>query len=164
VAVIEFKLPDVGEGIHEAEVLAWLVEPGQTVARDQPIVDIQTDKAVVQSRGAQLCAPTPPAAGRIAAISVPAGTVVRVGTVLVAIEPAEVVSRQSSVVGPAARRGARLCAPTQRSAVRRSPTRSTAPGRLPTTDYRLPTTDYRLPTTDYRLPTDDHEPAEPDAA
>lgn len=43
-----FKLPDVGEGTAEAEIVAWHVKPGDTVTEDQPIVDVMTDKATVE--------------------------------------------------------------------------------------------------------------------
>ncbi len=43
----EFKLPDIGEGITEGEVVSWLVEPGDRVAEDQPVVEVMTDKATV---------------------------------------------------------------------------------------------------------------------
>jgi 2-oxoisovalerate dehydrogenase E2 component (dihydrolipoyl transacylase) len=42
--MIEFKLPDVGEGMHEAEISRWLVKEGDTVTMDQPVVEVQTDK------------------------------------------------------------------------------------------------------------------------
>ena len=41
----EFKLPDLGEGIHEAQVLAWKVAPGQEVAAFQPLVEVESAKA-----------------------------------------------------------------------------------------------------------------------
>jgi 2-oxoisovalerate dehydrogenase E2 component (dihydrolipoyl transacylase) len=44
---IVFKLPDLGEGVVEAEIVAWHVQPGQQVCVDQPIVDVMTDKATV---------------------------------------------------------------------------------------------------------------------
>lgn len=44
----EFRLPDVGEGIHEGEIVRWLVKPGDVVQEDQPLVEIQTDKATVE--------------------------------------------------------------------------------------------------------------------
>ena len=45
--MFEFKLPDLGEGIHEGEVLKWHVQPGDTIAEDAPLVDVETDKAAV---------------------------------------------------------------------------------------------------------------------
>jgi pyruvate dehydrogenase E2 component (dihydrolipoamide acetyltransferase) len=74
----EFRLPDVGEGIHEAEILKWLVNVGQTVARDQPILEIQTDKAVVEIPS--------PVAGAVTEIRAETGTIAHVGDVLVVIE------------------------------------------------------------------------------
>ncbi|TKR24782.1 2-oxo acid dehydrogenase subunit E2 [Natronomonas salsuginis] len=46
--VREFKLPDVGEGLTEAEIVRWLVEVGETVSEDQPVAEVETDKAVVE--------------------------------------------------------------------------------------------------------------------
>ena len=40
-----FHLPDIGEGLEEAEVVEWLVAPGDVVVRDQPLVEVLTDKA-----------------------------------------------------------------------------------------------------------------------
>ena len=44
----EFKLPDIGEGLTEGEVVKWLVAEGDTVADDQPMVEVMTDKATVE--------------------------------------------------------------------------------------------------------------------
>ena len=44
----EFKLPDIGEGIAEAEIVAWHVKIGDTIAEDQQIADLMTDKATVE--------------------------------------------------------------------------------------------------------------------
>ena len=46
--VREFTLPDVGEGLTEAEIVSWLVEPGDPVSEDQPVAEVETDKAVVE--------------------------------------------------------------------------------------------------------------------
>ena len=43
-----FKLPDIGEGIAEAEIVAWHVKVGDTVEEDEPLVDMMTDKATVE--------------------------------------------------------------------------------------------------------------------
>ena len=45
--MFEFKLPDLGEGIHEGEVLKWYVQPGDVIEEDAPLVDVETDKAAV---------------------------------------------------------------------------------------------------------------------
>ena len=44
----EFKLPDIGEGLTEAEIVRWLIPEGERVEADQPVVEVETDKAVVE--------------------------------------------------------------------------------------------------------------------
>jgi pyruvate dehydrogenase E2 component (dihydrolipoamide acetyltransferase) len=73
----EFKLPDLGEGLTEGEIARWLVEEGQEIAEDDPLVEVQTDKTTVEIPS--------PAAGKVASILVEEGKVVPVGTVLVVI-------------------------------------------------------------------------------
>ncbi len=73
----EFRLPDLGEGLTEGEVARWLVEVGQEIAEDDPLVEVQTDKATVEIPS--------PASGKVARILVAEGEVVAVGTVLVVI-------------------------------------------------------------------------------
>ncbi len=46
-ATYEFKLPDIGEGVVEGEIVKWLVKAGESVAEDQPLVEVMTDKATV---------------------------------------------------------------------------------------------------------------------
>ncbi|NEE56478.1 2-oxo acid dehydrogenase subunit E2, partial [Streptomyces sp. SID8455] len=46
--VLEFKLPDLGEGLTEAEIVRWLVEVGDVVSIDQPVVEVETAKAMVE--------------------------------------------------------------------------------------------------------------------
>ena len=43
----EFKLPDIGEGVTEGEIVKWLIAPGDAVKEDQPLVEVMTDKATV---------------------------------------------------------------------------------------------------------------------
>ncbi|HVP74955.1 MAG TPA: dihydrolipoamide acetyltransferase family protein [Gaiellaceae bacterium] len=73
----QFKLPDLGEGLGEGEIARWLVEEGQEIAEDDPLVEIATDKTTVEIPS--------PAAGVVAKILVAAGEIVPVGTVLVVI-------------------------------------------------------------------------------
>jgi pyruvate/2-oxoglutarate dehydrogenase complex dihydrolipoamide acyltransferase (E2) component len=73
----EFKLPDLGEGVREGEIARWLVEVGQEIAEDDPLVEIQTDKTTVEIPS--------PAGGRVGEILVAEGEVVPVGTLLVLI-------------------------------------------------------------------------------
>jgi pyruvate dehydrogenase E2 component (dihydrolipoamide acetyltransferase) len=73
----ELKLPDLGEGVREGEIARWLVEVGQEVAEDEPLVEIQTDKTTVEIPS--------PAAGKVARILVEEGELVPVGTPLVLI-------------------------------------------------------------------------------
>ncbi|WP_308460649.1 biotin/lipoyl-containing protein, partial [Streptomyces sp. Ru72] len=46
--VLEFRLPDLGEGLTEAEIVRWLVQVGDVVAVDQPVVEVETAKAMVE--------------------------------------------------------------------------------------------------------------------
>ncbi len=71
---VEFKLPDLGEGIHEAEVIAVKVKEGETVKEDQPILEVETDKAVVEIP----C----PVAGVVEKVNVQAGQTVKTGQVM----------------------------------------------------------------------------------
>jgi pyruvate dehydrogenase E2 component (dihydrolipoamide acetyltransferase) len=73
----EFKLPDLGEGLTEGEIARWLVEEGQEIAEDDPLVEIATDKTTVEIPS--------PAGGKVSRILIAEGEVVPVGTVLVVI-------------------------------------------------------------------------------
>src|SRR6266852_2259111 len=74
----EFKLPDLGEGMQEAEIVQWLVKPGDTIKLDQTMVKVETDKAVVEIPS--------PVAGRVTEIRVQDGQVAKVGDTLVVFE------------------------------------------------------------------------------
>ena len=74
---MEFKLPDIGEGTVEAEVVKWLVREGDEVAEDQPILEVMTDKANVEIPS--------PVAGVIESLPWKVGDVVPVGDTLVVI-------------------------------------------------------------------------------
>src|SRR4030042_3415993 len=74
---MEFKLPDIGEGIHEGEIVKWLVSDGDSVKEDQPLVEVMTDKATVELPS--------PVEGFIEKILVQNGEVVKVGQPMVII-------------------------------------------------------------------------------
>ncbi|MGB8693343.1 MAG: biotin/lipoyl-containing protein, partial [Steroidobacteraceae bacterium] len=73
-----FKLPDLGEGTVSAEIVAWHVKPGELVTEDQPLVEMSTDKAVVEVPS--------PVSGRVVTISGKPGDVVAVGAALATFE------------------------------------------------------------------------------
>jgi 2-oxoisovalerate dehydrogenase E2 component (dihydrolipoyl transacylase) len=74
----EFRLPDVGEGLTEADIVSWHVKPGDTVTINQIIVDIETAKAVVELPS--------PYAGTVTALLVDEGQTVDVGTPIIAVD------------------------------------------------------------------------------
>jgi pyruvate dehydrogenase E2 component (dihydrolipoamide acetyltransferase) len=76
-AAYEFKLPDLGEGLTEGEIGRWLVEEGQEIVEDDPLVEIATDKTTVEIPS--------PASGVVSSIRAAEGDVVPVGTVIVVI-------------------------------------------------------------------------------
>jgi 2-oxoisovalerate dehydrogenase E2 component (dihydrolipoyl transacylase) len=93
-----FKLPDIGEGIAEAEIVAWHVAPGDMVEEDAPLADLMTDKATVEM--------TAPVAGKVVKIAGEVGEQIAIGSILavfevegdgaVEAEPAQVVKPEPS--------------------------------------------------------------------
>lgn len=78
----EFRLPDIGEGLTEAEIVRWLVAVGDEIVADQPIVEVETDKAVVEIPS--------PFAGVVVSLGGGEGEVIEVGAVLITVgEPGE---------------------------------------------------------------------------
>lgn len=77
---VDFILPDLGEGIHEAEIIAVKVKVGETVKEDQPILEVETDKAVVEIPS--------PYAGVVSKVHVEAGQQVTVGSVMISYDVA----------------------------------------------------------------------------
>ncbi len=76
--MFEFILPDLGEGIAEGEILKWYVEEGGPIVEDEPLVDVETDKAAVTIPS--------PRGGTIAALKGKVGDIVNVGDVVVVID------------------------------------------------------------------------------
>jgi pyruvate dehydrogenase E2 component (dihydrolipoamide acetyltransferase) len=114
--LLEFKLPDIGEGIAEAEVVSWSVTVGQQVEEDQDLVEIMTDKATVRI-GA-------PKAGVIIQLGCEAGQRLRVGSTLAVIEVAheervKAVAPHPAKVEPPQRQPVALAQPLATPATRR---------------------------------------------
>ena len=74
----QFKLPDIGEGIAEGEIVKWFVKPGDTINEDDTLLEVQNDKSVEEIPS--------PVAGTVKNIVVPEGTVANVGDVLIEID------------------------------------------------------------------------------
>src|SRR5437868_5098363 len=75
-----FRLPDIGEGVAEAEITAWHVKPGDHIDEDGPLLDVMTDKATVDM--------TSPVEGTVTAIHGDVGSMAPVGAVLVELDVA----------------------------------------------------------------------------
>lgn len=123
----QFILPDLGEGIHEAQIVQVLVKEGQVVEEDQPLMEVETDKAAVEIPS--------PQAGTIAKIHVTAGQTVNVGDVMVTYgndlpsakpAPQAVPATPPAVAAPAAARPVRSQAPARSGP---APSASTAPAK-----------------------------------
>jgi pyruvate dehydrogenase E2 component (dihydrolipoamide acetyltransferase) len=76
--MFEFKLPDLGEGVHEGQIVNVLVKEGDTIGENQPMLEVETDKAAVEIPS--------PKAGKVAKVNVKAGQVVNVGQVMIVID------------------------------------------------------------------------------
>ncbi|EHP38243.1 branched-chain alpha-keto acid dehydrogenase subunit E2 [Cupriavidus basilensis OR16] len=86
-----FKLPDLGEGLQEAEITEWHVKPGDTVAADQPLVSVETAKAIVEIPS--------PYAGQVAKLFAQPGEIVHLGAPLAGFEGAGGQEDAGAVVG-----------------------------------------------------------------
>ncbi|MBK9323906.1 MAG: dihydrolipoyllysine-residue acetyltransferase [Bdellovibrionaceae bacterium] len=98
------KLPELGEGVTEGELVKWLVKPGDTIKTDQPIAEVMTDKATVE-------VPTP-LSGTVKELKFKAGDVVKVDNTLLILEgttapvsvaPAKTAAAQMTVATPMAK-------------------------------------------------------------
>ncbi|OQW47891.1 MAG: branched-chain alpha-keto acid dehydrogenase subunit E2 [Proteobacteria bacterium SG_bin6] len=85
-----FRLPDIGEGIAEAEIVAWHINVGDEVREDQPIADMMTDKATVEMES--------PVTGRVVELAGEVGAMVPIGAALVVIEVAGEAPADAEVI------------------------------------------------------------------
>lgn len=115
----EFLLPDVGEGLTEAEIVSWKVKAGDQVTVNQTLVEIETAKSIVELPS--------PFTGVVTAVLVEEGATVDVGTPIISVSTgAEPVDAPAPAAGP----------PTMWSPTRQTPSPPKIRGRMP----RRPTT------------------------
>ena len=98
-ATFEFKLPDLGEGVVEGEIVKWLVKPGDSIEEDQDVVELMTDKATVTVPAAR--------AGKVVSLHGKEGEIAKVHQPLLTMEvsggaPAAAVAPSAAPVAPAA--------------------------------------------------------------
>jgi pyruvate dehydrogenase E2 component (dihydrolipoamide acetyltransferase) len=124
----EFKLPDLGEGIHEGEIVQVLISEGDHVEEDQSILEVETDKAAVEIPS--------PYAGKVSKIHVEPGQLVHVGDVLITfgeVEGAEAAAApEEKAEGPAEeaeRPGEEVEEGAERLAEEEAPEKETEPAR-----------------------------------
>ncbi|WP_438448857.1 dihydrolipoamide acetyltransferase family protein [Gorillibacterium sp. sgz5001074] len=87
----EYRFPELGEGLHEGEIVKWHIKTGDTVQEDQTIMEVQNDKAVVEVPS--------PVTGKVTEVKVPEGTVAHVGNVVAVFEVAGEVPAQGAAHG-----------------------------------------------------------------
>jgi pyruvate dehydrogenase E2 component (dihydrolipoamide acetyltransferase) len=126
--MFEVRLPDIGEGIAEGEIVRWLVKTGDAVVDDQPLVEVMTDKATVEIPS--------PRTGRIASLGAAEGAVVPVGTVIVTIEVGATASANAPTPAPGAPAphagtAAAPAAPAPHAGATAAPDRAPAYGSMP---------------------------------
>src|SRR4249920_2225190 len=85
----EFTLPELGENVTAGDVLRVLVKPGDTVAKDQTVLELETDKATIEVPSS--------VAGRVTAVSVKPGDKVKVGQVVLTVEDGAGVAAKPAV-------------------------------------------------------------------
>jgi pyruvate dehydrogenase E2 component (dihydrolipoamide acetyltransferase)/2-oxoisovalerate dehydrogenase E2 component (dihydrolipoyl transacylase) len=117
---MDFALPEIGEGVYEAELIRWLVGSGATVKRGQPLVEVMTDKATMEVPS--------PFAGAVTNLRVQPGQTIKVGQVLLSYESAAKAASEPRPSGSiAAHRSLTVAAQT----IPNGPVRAEATGRLP---------------------------------
>ena len=132
---LEFKLPDIGEGIAEGEIVKWLVAEGDTVAEHQSVVEVMTDKATVE-----VPSPKP---GRITSIKAKEGEVVPVGSVIWVMDteggaPAQKAAPKAEPAKPTAAKTAPAAAKSAPQAASPAPKQSAPSGGGARLDFKLP--------------------------
>ncbi|MAG58537.1 MAG: dienelactone hydrolase, partial [Planctomycetes bacterium] len=105
---VEFKLPDIGEGVAEGEIVRWIVKEGDAITEDQPMVEVMTDKATVEI--------TSPVTGTVGKILAQDGEVVPVHSVIVHLEESGGAAAPAAAAAPAVAAPAAATAPAAAAA------------------------------------------------
>jgi len=115
----EFKLPDIGEGVHEGEIVKWLVKEGDPIKENDLMVEVMTDKVTVQIPS--------PVTGKVLKIMATEGETVLVGTTIIVLGEEGEAAPAATVPEP---KGGMLSAPFERGEAQRpaAPTTAAAPG------------------------------------
>ncbi len=132
-ARIEVPMPQMGESIAEGTVSKWLKKPGDTVARDEPLLEISTDKVDAEIPS--------PAAGTLAEIAVQEGQTVEVGTIVAYIETEKGAAAAAPAPAPAEPEPAKAAAPAEAPAAKEAAPAARAAGDQ---DGRADTMEERL--------------------
>ncbi|MBA2807584.1 2-oxo acid dehydrogenase subunit E2 [Streptomyces sp. KM273126] len=140
-SVREFKMPDVGEGLTEAEILKWYVQPGDTVTDGQVVCEVETAKAAVEL--------PIPYDGVVRDLHFPEGTTVDVGTSIIAVdvtggapaqapaEPAPAATAKEEPAEPEGRKAVLVGYGVAESSTRRRPRKGTRPVEPPPAEDKL---------------------------
>ncbi len=120
----EIKLPELGEGVTEGELVKWLVKPGDSVKADQPIAEVLTDKATVEVPS--------PTAGTVQETKFKPGDVVKVGSTMMTLNGTGGATKPVSTPAPAP-----AATPATNSKIA-APTASSSSNSAITQDVKLP--------------------------
>src|SRR5262249_2499786 len=92
--VMDFRLPELGEGVYEAEFVLWLVKPGEVVKRGQALMEGMTDKATMEVPS--------PFAGSVGELRAEPGQQLKIGQVVLTYEPADATAKIDGAPRPTA--------------------------------------------------------------
>ncbi|MGE4232732.1 MAG: dihydrolipoamide acetyltransferase family protein [Bacteriovoracia bacterium] len=115
---MEFKLPEIGEGVHEGEIVKWLVKAGDSIAVDQPVVEVMTDKATVEIPS--------PNAGKVVQLHSKEGDIIKVGQTIMTLDAESSASASAPAKTASAPKPAAPNAPISAPAPQRMATPATS--------------------------------------
>ncbi len=132
--MFDFKLPDLGEGVHEGQIVNVLVKEGEPINEFQPMLEVETDKAAVEIPS--------PKGGKVAKVHVQAGQMVKVGQIMITIDDAG--GGSAAPAAPTAKPAA-ASAPAKPAAPPPAPARPAAPSPAPARPAPAPVAASRTP-------------------